>query len=69
MYVKPDTLRRVVPPLVGQRLWRALVALQGRPVLGGSLTEVAEALTKRDKGLANVDMSALRLARMAVVAG
>ena len=63
--VHVDQLRRIVPALVGQRLWRAFVALQGRPVLGASLTELAATLVKRDKGLANVDMSALRLGRMA----
>ena len=63
-----DQLRRRVSALVGQRLWRALVTLQGRPVLGASLTELSATLAKRDEGLVNVDTSALRLARLAVVA-
>ena len=66
--VRGDQLRKVVPTLVGQRLWRAVVALQGSAVLGGSLTDLVAVLGKRDKGLANVDMSAVRLARLAVVA-
>eukprot|EP00966_Prymnesium_polylepis_P062547 1451392-Prymnesium_polylepis.1 len=68
MNVRGDELRRVVPALVGQRLWRALLTMQGRAVIGGSLTELAAALAKRDKALANVDMSMLRLGRMALVA-
>ena len=67
--VRGDQLRKVVPTLVGQRLWRAVVALQGNAVLGGSLTDLVAVLGKRDKGLANVDMSAVRLARLAAVAG
>jgi hypothetical protein len=68
-FVPGKELRRFVPPLVGRRLWTALQRLEGREVLGGTLTDLMAALARRDKTFAGGEqMSQLRLARVALTA-
>jgi hypothetical protein len=66
------TLSRVVPPLVGPRMWAVLMNMrQSRdPRLGGTLTELMEVCTEGTPGAVARDypMEKLRLARLAVVA-
>ena len=51
-------LQRLIPPLISKRLWKALLALRGTPVLGASLKELAQALPFE------VPFEQLRLARL-----
>ena len=53
-------LQRLIPPLISKRLWKALLALRGTPVLGASLKELAQALPFE------VPFEQLRLARLVV---
>ena len=70
VHVPGRELRRLVPPLVGRRLWTALQRLEGRALLGGPLTELMAALGRLDRTLAGGErISDLRLARMALTAG
>ena len=62
-------LRRLVPPLVGQRFWGTLVGVREDPVLGESLTDLMATLQRRKRAPAgDFAWERLRLGRLALLA-
>ena len=68
-YVRGADLRRLVPPLVGQRFWATLVGMRDDPVLGESLTDLMATLQRRKRAPAgDFAWERLRLGRLALLA-